>query len=296
MRALLLLLVLTGCDASSPDTEPANGSAADTDTDTDTDTVPASEPDCSDGVDNDLDGATDCADSDCVCIETGCTDGADDDLDGLIDCEDSDCLDACTESCGDGADNDLDGATDCDDDECYGVDSCGGPYALELAHSGLALAWAWQLPVSQGYSAPFGAYLRSTATVTATPSGDWGGEAFDCEGAIAISLGLSSADAGARYDGALTEGYLATLGAQTADASLRWSGEGCPIAALPALQLRFLPSGRTIDRNEGGFFTPQYVPEYIDDRVFEDSQGEVFYVRYLLGVSVDEAPSWSGVY
>jgi len=55
------------------------------------------EPDCSNGVDEDGDGATDCADAadcsaDAWCVpETDCANGVDDDADGLTDCDDPGC-------------------------------------------------------------------------------------------------------------------------------------------------------------------------------------------------------------
>ncbi|HCP45300.1 MAG TPA: hypothetical protein DIU15_04630, partial [Deltaproteobacteria bacterium] len=86
-------------------------------------TIPTSEADCTDDIDNDFDGDEDCADDDCASLpacEEDCSDGIDNDGDFDTDCADDECasLPQCIEDCGDGVDNDGDFRTDCADSEC----------------------------------------------------------------------------------------------------------------------------------------------------------------------------------
>ena len=90
-------------------------------------TPPATETNCSDGIDGDCDADTDCDDADCLgdpacpyCGDTKC-DLGEDQCYCAFDCG----APPSTETdCSDGIDEDCDGDTDCDDADCFGVSFC----------------------------------------------------------------------------------------------------------------------------------------------------------------------------
>jgi hypothetical protein len=90
-------------------------------------TPPASETDCTDGIDEDCDNLTDCDDSDCnsdlacpTCGDTFCEIGED-----QCNCPEDCGTPPLTETvCDDGIDEDCDLNTDCDDEDCSGDPAC----------------------------------------------------------------------------------------------------------------------------------------------------------------------------
>ena len=139
---LMLVLVSGGCGSGKEKSEPDAGGADTakqvTDAESETDTMPSTESNCANGVDDDGDGDADCRDDDCAgkscrmgmkatCVGTKCQggeagvecgDGVDNDHDLSPDCKDADCKgtcicrDDCKETCGNDKDDDLDGVVD----------------------------------------------------------------------------------------------------------------------------------------------------------------------------------------
>ncbi|MDO8631009.1 MAG: MopE-related protein, partial [Phycisphaerales bacterium] len=111
--------------------------------------LPPSETNCTDGIDNDCNGKADCADSACLSVccgngtcdpvetscncvadcglplsfEAQCADARDNDCDGILDCADAECQIGSETNCNDGIDDDCDGAADCADFDCCSVTS-----------------------------------------------------------------------------------------------------------------------------------------------------------------------------
>ena len=90
-------------------------------------TPPATETNCSDGIDEDCDTATDCDDSDCLddpaCPYCG-NGTCDPDEDQCVCAADCGTPQLTETSCTDGDDNDCDTATDCDDSDCSSDPDC----------------------------------------------------------------------------------------------------------------------------------------------------------------------------
>lgn len=95
-------------------------------------TPPATETNCTDGIDEDCDSDTDCNDADCLtdpacpsCGDGNCDPG-EDQCNCFVDCGNPPSTES---SCDDGIDNDCDTYVDCDDSDCDGDPNC--PDCLE---------------------------------------------------------------------------------------------------------------------------------------------------------------------